>query len=326
MAELWDVLDGEGNKTGRIIERGNDLRDDEYMMSVHVYLCNLQGEFLIQKRSMKKALLPGVWDVTGGAVISGEEDYEAAIREVYEELGISLGKENLTHLWTLRREHNYANLWLAIADFKISDCILQEDEVDVVRFVSANEMKKLLAEAAYREEDYKRMVIEAIEWIEHNISNLVVNIRGRADDNMGINIIYDHDLNVTDYNNLRALVGWGMLPEKQAQAGLNRSDFVIAAKEGERTVGMSRVLTDGGCVALILDVVVHPEYQGKGIGRVLMQSVMNYINDNMSQGEESHICLMAAKGKEGFYKKFGFEERPNENRGSGMTQWIKKEA
>jgi 8-oxo-dGTP pyrophosphatase MutT (NUDIX family)/GNAT superfamily N-acetyltransferase len=326
MAELWDILDGDGKRTGRIIERGDELKAGDYMMSVHVYLCNLQGEYLIQKRSIKKALLPGVWDVTGGAVISGEEDYEAAIREVYEELGILLHKENLTHMWTIRREHNFANVWFALADFKLSDCVLQEDEVDEVRFVSSNEMKKLLAEAAYREEDYKKLVIEAIDWIDHHINNLKGNIISKLDDNLDLNIIYDHELKVSDYNNLRALVGWGMLPETQALAGLSRSDFVIAAKDGKRTVGMSRVLTDGGCVALILDVVVHPEYQGKGIGRTLMQSVMNYINDNMAQGEESHICLMAAKGKEDFYKKFGFEERPNDNRGAGMTQWIKKEA
>lgn len=145
------------------------------------------------------------------------------------------------------------------------------------------------------------------------------------DYNMALNIMYDHNLDVTDYNNLRDSAGWGRIPEKQARAGLSRSDFVIAAKDGERTVGMSRVLTDGGCVALILDVVVHPEYQGKGIGRTLMQSVMNYINNRIAQGEVGHICLMAAKGKEDFYKKFGFEERPNEKQGAGMTQWIYKD-
>lgn len=142
---------------------------------------------------------------------------------------------------------------------------------------------------------------------------------------MGLNIIYDNDLAVSDYNNLREIVGWNRIPEQQAKAGLRRSDFVIAAKDGERTVGMSRVLTDGGCVALILDVVVHPEYQGRGIGRALMESVMKFIHSRMALGEVSHICLMAAKGKEEFYKKFGFEERPNDMRGAGMTQWIKRE-
>lgn len=140
-----------------------------------------------------------------------------------------------------------------------------------------------------------------------------------------MDIQYDHDLRVKDYNTLRASVGWGMIPEKQAQNGLSRSDYIIAAKDGDKTVGMSRVLTDGGCVALILDVVVLPEYQGLGIGRALMQSVMEYIHQRIEQDEVSHICLMAAKGKEGFYKKFGFDERPNDKSGAGMTQWIKRE-
>lgn len=143
---------------------------------------------------------------------------------------------------------------------------------------------------------------------------------------MDRNIRYDHNLEVADYNKLRASAGWGTMPEKQAQAGLNRSDFVIAAKNDHETIGMSRVLTDGGCVALILDVVVLPQYQGHGIGRALMQAVMAYIEGRIDEGEVSHICLMAAKGKEGFYKKFGFEERPNDKSGAGMTKWIRKEA
>ena len=142
---------------------------------------------------------------------------------------------------------------------------------------------------------------------------------------MSLNIRYDNDLAVSDYNDLREIVGWNRIPEQQVQAGLRGSDFVIAAKDGERTIGMSRVLTDGGCVVLILDVVVHPEYQGLGIGRALMEAVMKFIHGRMALGEVSHICLMAAKGKEEFYKKFGFEERPNDIRGAGMTQWIKRE-
>ncbi|MDF2486225.1 MAG: family N-acetyltransferase [Herbinix sp.] len=140
-----------------------------------------------------------------------------------------------------------------------------------------------------------------------------------------MNIIYDNNLKVIDYNHLRTSVGWSPVPEKQAQAGINGCGFLIAAKDGDKTVGMSRVLTDGGCVALILDVVVLPEYQGQGIGRTLMQEVMNYINTRLGEDEVSHICLMAAKGKEGFYQKFGFELRPNDKSGAGMTQWIKRE-
>jgi len=37
------------------------------------------------------------------------------------------------------------------------------------------------------------------------------------------------------------------------------------------------------------------------------------------------VNLMSAKGREHFYEKFGFEIRPNDNLGAGMSQWIKKD-
>jgi GNAT superfamily N-acetyltransferase len=138
-------------------------------------------------------------------------------------------------------------------------------------------------------------------------------------------IRYDNSITVTEYNNLRSSAGWGMLPTKQAQSGIDRSDYIIAAKKEDKTIGMARVLTDSGCVALILDVVVLPEYQGNGIGNAMLQMIMSYIERNLDEGEIAYVALMAAKGKEGFYQKFGFEERPNDHHGAGMTQWIKKQ-
>jgi len=74
-----------------------------------------------------------------------------------------------------------------------------------------------------------------------------------------MDIQYDNSITVTDYNNLRSSAGWGMLPIKQAQSGIDRSDYLVAAKEEDKTIGMARAITDSGCVALILDVVVLPE-------------------------------------------------------------------
>jgi hypothetical protein len=45
----------------------------------------------------------------------------------------------------------------------------------------------------------------------------------------------------------------------------------------------------------------------------------------LGKGQKVYVNLMSAKGKEPFYKKFGFEERPNDKVGAGMTQWIKYE-
>lgn len=139
-----------------------------------------------------------------------------------------------------------------------------------------------------------------------------------------MNIVYSNTIDVTDYSNLRASAGWHMLPQRQAQKGINRSDYLVSAFDGKKAVGMARVLTDGGCVALLLDVVVLPEYQGMGIGKTMIQMSMTYIKSTLKNGEIAYVCLMAAPGKEEFYKKFGFEARPNDYQGAGMTQWVRK--
>lgn len=139
-----------------------------------------------------------------------------------------------------------------------------------------------------------------------------------------MDISYVNTISVTDYNNLRVSAGWGPIPEKQAQAGIDNSTYKVAAIVDGRTVGMVRLITDGGCVNFIQDVVVLPEYQRQSIGMTMLQMVMDYIKDHLQTGEIAYVGLMAAMGKEDFYKKFGFEERPNDHHGAGMTQWIRK--
>ncbi len=133
---------------------------------------------------------------------------------------------------------------------------------------------------------------------------------------------YGNEINVKDYNMLRDVVKWGALAEDQAQMGLDNSAFIVSCMDGEKTIGCARLIWDGGYVAYIADVIVLPEYQSRGIGREMLSRVMEYINSQLKPGWRIMINLLAAKGKEGFYKKFDFVERPNENFGAGMCQWI----
>ncbi len=106
--------------------------------------------------------------------------------------------------------------------------------------------------------------------------------------------------------------------------GLRNSAYIVAAKDGETTVGMARLVSDGGYVVFVADVLVLPEYQGMGIGKAMMERLLRYIRGNMKAGYNVQIDLMSAKGKEGFYKKFGFIKRPDNTFGCGMTQRIEK--
>jgi len=139
-------------------------------------------------------------------------------------------------------------------------------------------------------------------------------------------IIYDNSIEVKDYNHLRDLVGWGAILPKQAQKGLDNSAYLVAAKLDNNVIGTARLIHDGGCTAFIVDVIVSPEYQGHGIGKCMIEMIMTYLKNCIEEGEMIFVGLMAAKGREGFYKQFGFIERPNESMGAGMVLWVKEES
>ncbi len=136
-------------------------------------------------------------------------------------------------------------------------------------------------------------------------------------------ITYENDITVEDYNMLRSSVSWFVLDEEQAANGIRNTTFLLRAVYNNKTVGMARLISDGGYMALIADVIVMPEYQGQGIGKYMMKQILFYVKSGLKEGQTVYVNLMAAKGMERFYERFGFWLRPQEFTGSGMTIRIK---
>ncbi len=139
-----------------------------------------------------------------------------------------------------------------------------------------------------------------------------------------MNLRYTDKMTGAEYNELRVSVEWRPITEGQAERGLAHTTFLVAARDGERIVGMGRMLFDFGYTAYLGDVIVRPEYQGQGIGRQIVQSLIDQTMDAAFAGERIMFILGAAQGKEPFYEKFGFKRRPNEFSGDGMSMWRRK--
>lgn len=92
----------------------------------------------------------------------------------------------------------------------------------------------------------------------------------------------------------------------------------------DKAVGMARLLGDHAMSYYIKDVAVSPRYQGMGIGRVLVETIESYIQNELEDGWAVSLELISSKGNEEFYRKFGFEERPCEWDGAGMVKMIRK--
>ena len=135
-------------------------------------------------------------------------------------------------------------------------------------------------------------------------------------------IRYTDSITPEEYMELRRKVGWRQFPMEEARNCVENAYMVLCVRDEDRAVGVVRLLWDGGYVAFLSDVIVDPEYQGRGIGRTLVEAVIQRIRDDMKPGYMVKLNLNSAKGKEPFYEKFGFRVRPNEDAGAGMDQWL----
>lgn len=139
---------------------------------------------------------------------------------------------------------------------------------------------------------------------------------------MGIH--YTSKMTGKEYNEMRVSVGWRPITDEQAMRGIAHTTFLVAVRDEDRIVAMGRVLFDFGYTAYLGDVIVRPEYQSRGIGRKIVEMLINQTMASAQEDERIMFILGAAKGKEEFYEKIGFERRPNEDSGAGMTMWRKK--
>ena len=137
-----------------------------------------------------------------------------------------------------------------------------------------------------------------------------------------MNIIYEENILIAqDFMALRESVGFRAVDKNQAEKAIENGLYNVIAKDGNKVVGMGRLVGDGYMYWYVQDVVINPEYQGKGIGKEIMRYLTEYIEKNSLPNTRVTISLMAAKGKEDFYIKLGFITRPSEKYGPGMFKF-----
>ncbi len=126
----------------------------------------------------------------------------------------------------------------------------------------------------------------------------------------------------TDYHQLFETTDWNLqyrASREELYQAISNSWYVMSAYHKHQLVGFGRVVSDGILYALICDLIVKPEYQGKGIGSALL----NKLIDRCRLQHLRVLWLFSAKGESAFYKKFGFFERPVDAPGMQMLMTAK---
>lgn len=163
--EYWDIYDKNKQKTGKLIKRGELLKEDEYHLIVHIWIKNSKGEFLIQQRS-ETVKNPLVWSATGGSVVAGEDSYTGAIREVKEELGLDLTNHNGylfdSSLYEEDNQKYWCDTYLYFIDLDINTLKLQEEEVKQVKYEKMEIIKEMMNNKQFFIYDY----LDALDKVE----------------------------------------------------------------------------------------------------------------------------------------------------------------
>ena len=143
--EPVDIYDKDRNKTGIIKYRGRDTYEEgEYVVVTDALLINSKKQILISKRAESKLKYPGYWEINGGCSKAGETSLDAIVREIKEELGITLNPNEGILLKTVQYEFKLKDIWLFKIDKEIEELKFLDGEVSDAKWVSFEEYKDLL--------------------------------------------------------------------------------------------------------------------------------------------------------------------------------------
>lgn len=113
----------------------------------------------------------------------------------------------------------------------------------------------------------------------------------------------------SDFFDLFLTTGWNksyQLTAEELWNALQKSWYCLSVYDDNKLVGFGRILCDGTVHALLLDLIVIPEYQGQGIGNNILDKLVGECQKHNIRD----VQLFSAEGKMEFYNKRGFIERP----------------
>ena len=149
--ELIEIVDEYGNFTGEVVDK--DYAHDHNLLhnEVAIFILNSKGETLLQKRSSNKRYNPNMWAICAGHVDAYESLEDAAIREVAEEVGLTIPKDKLYKYKeadvVLREANSHTtHYYYTKTDKKENEFVIQEEELSEVKWVDIDKVMKMIKE------------------------------------------------------------------------------------------------------------------------------------------------------------------------------------
>ena len=143
MEEYWDIYDENRVFQNKTIRRGDTFGDGEYYVCCEVWFQNSKGEMLITQRHPNKKA-GGLWEFLGGGVLAGETTAQAAMREVKEEIGITIAANELSLLHIHKDRNYFMDIYVVKKEIDIQSIVLNESESVNAKWVSKEELQTMI--------------------------------------------------------------------------------------------------------------------------------------------------------------------------------------
>jgi isopentenyldiphosphate isomerase len=157
MDELIDVLDAEGNATGKTCLKSIVHKTGLYHATVHIWFYTTKGSILLQQRASSKIIYPLLWDVSvAGHIDAGEGFTTAAVREIKEEIGLIVDENELVKIGVFKSfkkyntgiiDNEFHHVFIAELKEDLDKLICQKEEVEALKLVTTKTYYDLLNDA-----------------------------------------------------------------------------------------------------------------------------------------------------------------------------------
>lgn len=161
-AELVDVYDSDGNRTGRIHRRGSPMAPGEFCLAAAITIFDRRGRVLCTLRSPEKAGAPNTWESPGGSIRAGEDSRQGAVRELWEETGIAVRAEELIYLHRRQLDGIFMDVYALCWAGPVSALRLQPGETAGAKWFYAEEWERLARRRVILAGDYTDEFFSAV--------------------------------------------------------------------------------------------------------------------------------------------------------------------
>lgn len=130
------------------------------------------------------------------------------------------------------------------------------------------------------------------------------------------------DIKTSDFVRIRRNLKWNEIPETLVENAINGSMINISVYDNEECVGVGRIVGDGALKGMLTDIMVLNEFQGKGVGKLIVTSLIKELKNMVKDGCCFQLEASPTANNREFYIKCGLKYKPKNQ--DGVYLWIRK--